>query len=209
VKWLKILMALSLMFCSISVGIFFLRLASDTKQIAQSVQQTAVQIQTTTKDVDEYMTATLNSVQGVSETAASTLNDIDNTIQNEQASIKAANQATVKAMQDLDTLVVNADASQKQVIASVQATLTAVQKTTESVLPVMDQTHKDLAALEPAINQIQPLLQQSTDTMTHVSQATADISTEIHKYVYPQPQKWYQKLWGVTKLGMHMLTYPL
>ena len=209
-NYLKALLMLSAIFCLTTLGVLFLNLSIETKTITASLLQTSATIQKTTKDVDEYATATMNSVQGVMEVTSGTLNDIDTTVENEQTSIKQANQSTVKAMQDLDILVQNADASQKTVIAAVQQTLTSVQKTTESAIPVMDQTQKDLASLQPVIVQAQEMVKQSTDTMAHISASTADIETEIHRFVFPPPQPWYKKyIWNPVKMASHVLTVPV
>jgi 50S ribosomal subunit-associated GTPase HflX len=130
-------------------------------------------------------------------------------LKEEHDTLMTANKETLQAMNDLDTLVKNLDASQKDVVANVNQTLTGVQSTVASVTPVMVQTQKDLADLEPVIAQTQALMVQATDTTTNISKTTADIATEIHKYVYPPPQKWYQKIWGPIKLGIHMLTVPI
>lgn len=202
-KWLSILLCLSLIFCATSIGIFFIHLDSSTKKITASIQQTATTVQQTTKDVDEYTTSTLNDMQGVLEVAGDTLNEIQMTVKNEQKSIQEANKETISTMQNLNTLILHLDANQDQVTLSLQQTLKSVQETTAATVPVVQQAQKDLADLEP-------ILAQANSTMTNVAASTEDIKTEIHKFVYPPPQKWYQKyLLSPLKLGLHMLTVPV
>jgi hypothetical protein len=110
----------------------------------------------------------------------------------------------------LDTLVANLDVSQKEVTANLQETLVFVQKTSQSAIPVMQQTQKDLADLEPVIQQSQELLKQTTDTMNHVSGATQDVQTEIHKFIFPPPQPWYKKyIFNPLRIVTKMITVPV
>jgi hypothetical protein len=120
-----------------------------------------------------------------------------------RADIKAANTQTLTTLGHVDELVVSFDASQKQASR-------AIQDTSAALLPVMDQTRRDLAALEPAIGQMTPLLQQTTEVASNVRNTTAALDHEVNKLVYPPPRKWYQKfLLDPLKTAAHLITIPI
>jgi hypothetical protein len=120
-----------------------------------------------------------------------------------RADIKAANTQTLTTLGHVDELVVSFDASQKQASR-------AIQDTSAALLPVMDQTRRDLAALEPAIGQMTPLLQQGTGIAGNLNKTTADVEAEVHKLVFPPPRKWWQK-WFLDplKTAAHLITIPI
>jgi hypothetical protein len=100
-------------------------------------------------------------------------------------------------------LVQSLDQTQKQAGVSIA-------ETSAALVPVMQQTREDLAQLEPAIRQVTPLLERTTDIAVNVSNATADVEHEIHKFVYPPPRKWYQKwLLDPLKTAAHLVTIPV
>lgn len=209
----KLLLIVSVVFAVVSCGIFFLRLSSDMKQITASTLKTEAAIQTTLAPLPatlQQTTAAMTDLDRTIQIAGGTLNIARDTLKKEQSTLEAANTATVKSMTDLDMLVINLDGSQKDVVKGVAQTLAAVQATTSSVIPVMEQTRANLATLQPAIVEVNALLKNTTSTMSHVDGATADIQTEIHKFVYPPPRPWYDKyIVDPIKLGARMLTIPL
>lgn len=196
--YLKTLLSLCACFLMVSAGVLLLQLRSDAVHIAASIQQTLSSAQATLGHIDEDA-KTANSVL---RTANGAINNARDILRDEKASIKQANDQTIETMDNLNKLVQNLDASQKQVVANVADTLKAVQTTTSSVAPVMQQAQKDLAALEP-------IIAQSQVAMDNVNKTTTDVAAEVHKFVYPPPQKWWQKVWGPMKLIMHMVTVPI
>jgi uncharacterized membrane protein len=189
----------------IETGLLLHRLSVDSSKITASVQATLVSVKTTADNLQATITdinRTIQSVDGV-------VHIVRVDLKEEHDTLVATNRETLQAMNDLDTLVKNLDISQKEVVVSTNQVLRAVQGSTEAVSPVLQQTQKDLADLEPVIAQTQVLMKNSSDTMGNVSASTADIAHEIHKYVYPPTQKWYQKIWGPLKLALHMITVPI
>ncbi len=206
--WLsiRIVLALSAVFLIVSTGVLMLRLSSDSKAITSSVQQALGSVQITLQHTDAAVTDARRTL----EIAGGTLNIARETLKKEQGSIQQANAATVQSMQDLDALIKNLDSNQAQITAGSVDALKSIQTATSSITPVMQQTQKDLETLQPVIEKSQELLNNSTDTMAHVSGTTQDIQTEIHKFVYPPPRKWYQKyITDPVRFGLKMLTVPL
>ena len=205
-KVLASLATASVMFLSIALGSLALELRSDAKKVTASVQQTLVASQTTIQNLNTTVTALERTVK----IAGGAINIVRDDLRDESTTLVAANKSTLQAMTDLDVLVKHADASQLQIVTSVQQTLKSVQETTAAVIPVMQATQKNLETLQPVIAQAQVLMKNSSDTMSNVSKSTADVATEIHRFVYPPPAKWYQKyIFSPAKILMHMVTVPV
>lgn len=151
-----------------------------------------------------------NTVSSGGAQLTSTLTDLHRTILiaggvlNITRDIERDNRKDLQAInaQTLQTLV-NFDASQKQASR-------AIQDTSAALLPVMDQTRRDLAALEPAIGQMTPLLQQGTGIATNLNKTTADVQFEAHKLIFPPPRPWYDKyIFDPLRIAAHVVTYSV
>ncbi len=118
--------------------------------------------------------------------AGGVLNETRDIERDNRADIAKMNSRTLTTLGHVDNLVQSFDRTQKS------AGL-AIEQTTAALVPVIQQTQKDVADLEPAIQQVTPLLMRSTDIAVNLSNATADVQHEIHKLVYPPPRKWWQK----------------
>jgi len=152
--WLsiKLLLYFSATFCLLAFGSLALRLASDSRLITASVQQTLGETQVTLKQTDSAVT----DLRRTLEVAGGTLNIARDTLRNEQASIKEANAQTIATMRGLDELVQNsnhlvtsANASQQQVVADTHATMVAIQSTVAQTSTVIDSINK--TATDPSI----------------------------------------------------------
>lgn len=68
----------------------------------------------------------------------------------------------------------------------------------------------DLAALKPSIDRMPQLMDKTTGIAGNLDSSTADIATEIHRFVYPPPRKWYQKyVEDPLKMGLRIITISL
>jgi hypothetical protein len=159
----------------------------------------------------------LNAIHGSAKQINGMITDIDRTVQiaggvlnitrqierDNRTDLQASNTQTLSTLKHVDGLVVSFDASQKQAAQSIE-------QTTAALIPVMWQTQRDLAALEPSIQQSTPLLAQATAVTSNANKITADMATEIHKFVYPPPRKWYQKyIFDPVKTMIHLITIPI
>ena len=153
--------------------------------------------------VVDHLDGVLTDIGRDAQIAGGVLNVTRQIERDNRKDIQAANAQTLTTLQHVDGLVVSFDASQKQASR-------AIQDTSAALLPVMDQTRRDLAALEPAIGQMTPLLQQSTEIAGNLNKTTADVEAEVHKLVFPPPRKWWQK-WFLDplKTAAHLITIPI
>lgn len=203
---LKISLEISAVFMMLSAGALLLQLRSESIKVTASLQSTLSKTQVVLNHLDEDVT-TANSVL---RTANGAINNARDILRDEKASIKEANDQTIETMDNLDKLVQSLDVSQKEIATNVADTLKTIQATTASVAPVMNQAQRDLADLEPVIEQTRVTMQNTADTMAHVSGVTADVQAEVHKLVYPPPQKWYQKyILSPMKIGLKLFTIPI
>lgn len=195
----KSTIAVSAIFALTAIGI----LACETVVFLHhtEVEETAIALQT--RLVIGHLNATLTDLDRTVQIAGGAINEARQIERDNRKEIGQVNQQTVATLQHLDALIVSIDATQKTAGESIASTSSAIG-------PVMEQTRKDLADLEPAIQQVDPLLLRLTDVAVNLSNSTADVAHEIHKFVYPPPRKWYQKyILDPTKFVAHMLTIPL
>lgn len=198
-NYLKGLVYICAMFLMVSAGMLLLQLRSESLKITASVQQTLGSTQVVLGHIDEDAT----TARTVLRTANGAINNARDILRDEKASIKEANDQTIETMDNLDKLVKSLDVSQKEIVENVADTLKTVQTTTSSVVPVMNQAQKDLASLEPVI-------EETRIAMDNVSKTSTDVQTEVHKLVYPPPAPWYKKyIFSPAKILMHMVTVPI
>ena len=149
------------------------------------------------------LTSTLTDIRRTVEIAGGVLNVTRQIERDNRKDIQAANAQTLTTLQHVDGLVVSFDASQKQASR-------AIQDTSAALLPVMDQTRRDLAALEPAIGQITPLLQQSTEIAGNLNKTTADVQFEAHKLIFPPPRPWWDRyIFDPLRIAAHVVTFSV
>ena len=130
--------------------------------------------------------------------------------------IATAQQGEKHQLAQLDALIVQAqttvqgiDASQKTVASDLDVTLHQTTQTIQDLQPLAAQLTATTKSLQDTIQLTQPILKNSNDILGHVNGISADAQTEVHNLVYPPPKPWYEKVWGVTKLALRMLTIPL
>lgn len=90
--------------------------------------------------------------------------------------------------------------------------LTAMQGATEAVHSATDSLTLDFDSLHARIDdpRIDEILGNLQSTSFEIAGTTADVHTEIHKFVFPPPRKWYEKyILDPLKFGAKMLTVPL
>ena len=168
-------------------------------QVRENIDNTSVYVQKSLAHVD----ATVTDLDRTVQIAGGAINEARQIERDNRGELAAVNRATLSTLQHVDSLVVSFDTSQHQ--ASV-----AIQQTSAALVPVIAQTESDLRELQPAIAQMMPLLQHSTDVAANVSSATADVAHEIHKLIYPPPRKWWQRyLLDPLKTAAHLITIPL
>jgi ABC-type transporter Mla subunit MlaD len=173
-----------------------------TQQLQSSVQPLQATIQSTNKVVSN-LDATITDTRRVILIAGGTLNIVRDTMRKEQSSTEAAIRSSQALVDNSNKLVSTADDTLKQLTISVNHSL-------EPLPLLLQQTQADLKDLEPTITELTPLAKNTSDAMEHVSGITADTQHEIHKFVYPPPQPWYDKyIINPAKIVLHMLTIPL
>jgi hypothetical protein len=117
-----------------------------------------------------------------------------------------------KTLPDVDTIVEDSDHALKALTLDAHDELTAMQGATEAVHSATDSLTLDFDGLHDRIDdpRIDSILGNVQSTTFELAGTTADIHTEIHKFVYPPPRKWYEKfILDPLKLGAKMLTIPL
>jgi hypothetical protein len=117
-----------------------------------------------------------------------------------------------KTLPELDTIVTDSDNALKALTLDTHDELLAMQGATEAVHSATDSLTLDFDDLHSRIDdpRIDSILGNVQSTTFELAGTTADIHTEIHKFVYPPPRKWWQT-WIVdpVKIGAKMLTIPL
>lgn len=179
-RFLKILIALSVIFCSVSVGVFFLKLTSYTKSVADSIQSTAQISQITLQQTN----ATMSDLRRTVQIAGGTLNVVRDTLRDEKTSIQAVNQKTIETMDNLNQLAVDLTKN--------------LNTTAESIPPVMAQTQETVAQIGSAVQelqvletQLQPTIQNINTTSANLAESSKAVNQMVQNAVKPQP--WYRK----------------
>ena len=189
-----------------SASLAFAAIAFCALQIAFLVRQTQaseIELQKTAGAVLAHMDATVTDLDRTVQIAGGAIGEARKIERDNRSEIAAVNHQTVLTMQHVNELIQSIDASQKQAASSIA-------QTSGSMVPVIQQAQRDLADLQPAIQQVTPLLQRTTDIAVNLSNTTADVQHEIHKFVYPPPRKWYQKYFlDPAKTLAHLVTIPV
>ena len=196
---------------------FYLSVAVSAIVALTAISVCAVEAAMFLRDARESLAVTSQNTQSVLLHMENTVRDFDRTVQiaggaintarqierDNRLEIAAVNRETLDTLKNVNGLVVSLDATQKQAGASIA-------ETSAALAPVIEQSARDLAELQPAIHQVTPLLERTTDVAANLSNATADVQHEIHKLVYPPPRKWYQK-WFLDPLrtAAHLFTIPI
>ena len=191
---LKLLKALSAVFAFGCVGIFFLQLSSDVKNITVSTQQMATATQQTLGSVQKAVgplqqtvdatNAAMVDLRRVILIAGGTLNIARDTLRREQSSIQEANQQTISTMKGVNKLVDNVDVSQKEMADNVSKTL-------QSIQPVMSQTQQTLATTQETIAATKPMIENLNGMTGNLNKMSAQVETVVSNGTKPQP--WYKK----------------
>jgi len=172
---------------------------SSTKSAVDDLDKAVNNLDKTVSTLD----ATIVDVRRTVLIAGGTLNIVRDTMRDEKESAEAAVESSHALVKNSTILVNTANASLLSLTESVNKALGPVP-------PLLDQTRENLLLLEATEEQLTPLAKNTSDTMEHVSGITADTQYEIHKFVYPPPQPWYDKyIINPAKIIFHMLTIPL
>ena len=194
---LLVAVAVSAVFALAAIGAFAVEgflLASDARALIQQVRD---------QKILQHADGAVTDLGRAAREAGGVLDTTRDIERDNRKDIKAVNLQTLVTLSHVDALVLSFDASQKQAAA-------AIEQTSAALVPVMQQTQQNLRALQPAINQVAPLLQRSTDIAVNLSNATADVEHEIHKLVYPPPRKWWQKYFlDPLRVAAHLVTIPV
>jgi hypothetical protein len=175
-------------FCAVELSLVFRAARAQELGIAQTIV---------------HLDATITDLDRTVQIAGGTLDQARKIERDNRHEIAQVNEQTLATLQHVDALVQSFDVTQKQAGASIS-------QTSAALVPVIEQTRKDLAQLEPAIRQVEPLLMRTTDIAVNVSNATADVEHEIHKLVYPPPRKWYEKYFlDPLRTAAHLVTIPI
>lgn len=210
---LKLLIAVSVVFCMASLGIFFLQLRSDTKNVSN---QTVTTLQAIQSDVDkevprlnqtlDNLDSTVTDLRRTIQIAGGTLNIARDTLRKSQET----NLEILKSVQELTAQGAPVLQQTQDTMASAQKTVEETQKTIEEFQPVLQQTQTTLTDLDIETKKLQPAADSLSVTMGHIDGITQDVQTEIHKFVHPPPKPWYSKyIIDPLKIGLKMLTIPL
>ena len=200
----------SVMFLFICLGIAILRISSDVNKISTSTQQTLAQVQASLQGIQK-------DVDNIQVMANATLFQAEEVLHHSDILIATENQAQKQqlarvngVLDQLQVTVKNVDDSQKVITASATKALDTLPGVTKQLQATLVSTQANLDDLQVTVKQSQVLMKNSSDTMEHVSGITADMQTEVHKFVYPPPSPWYQRyVLGPIKLGIRMVTIPI
>lgn len=210
---LKLLIAVSVIFCVTSLGIFFLQLRSDTKKVSTQAVTTLQLVQTQVQTEVPRLNQTLNNVDATVTDLRRTIEIAGGTLNIARDTLKKSQQTNLATLQSIQQLVAQGQPVLKQTqdtMLSAQHTMEETQKTIADIQPVLKETQSTLSQLGIVTQKLQPAADSLSGTMAHIDGITQDAQTEIHKFVYPPPQPWYDKyIINPVKLGMRMLTIPL
>jgi hypothetical protein len=195
VRILRIMVAATASFALAAIGVCAIecvKLVRDLRQQSALAAHTLQHVDATVTDLDRTV-----------QIAGGAINEARRIERDNRAQIAQVNQQTLATLQHVDALVVSFDQSQQQ--AS-----TAISNSSAALVPVMARAAEDLKEMQPVIHAVQPLLMRTTDVAANLSNATADVEHEIHKLVYPQPRKWYQKYFlDPIRTAAHLVTIPV
>src|SRR5271165_106226 len=195
-KYLRGLVAVSAVFALTAIGMCAVELLLAVRAARENVASTSVYVQKTLTHLD----ATVTDLDRTVQIAGGAINEARRIERDNRGELAAVNHATLATLQHVDSLVVSFDESQAQ-------TSLAIQRSSAGLVPVISEAEADLSELRPAIAQMTPLLQRSTEVAANLGAATADVEHEIHKFVYPPPRKWYQRyLLDPLKTAAHLIT---
>lgn len=198
-KYLKDIVAVSAIFALAAIGVLAIEATRTLQDARNIIDASFAHMQLILTRVD----ATVTDLDRTVQIAGGAINEARRIERDNREEIAAVNTQSLATLQHVDGLVMSVDASQAQAAHAIADVSTAL-------VPVMAQTERDLRALEPAIQQVTPLLLQSTAVAANLSASTADVEHEIHKLVYPPPRKWYQRyILDPLRTAVHLVTIPI
>lgn len=209
-RYLKVMVAVSAIFALAAIGVCGVEMFLVVREARNAVLGAAPQVKAQAAQIAGQAQLVLGSADASLRTLNKTLRTTNDAInqardieRDNRADIKEINAQTVMSLEKFNALLVSVDASQKQAAG-------AIAQSSAALAPVMLQAETDLRELQPAIQQITPLLMRSTDIAVNLSNTTADVEREVHSLVYPPPRKWWQRyIVDPLKIGMHLVTIPL
>lgn len=180
--------------CAVSFLCF--RLAVEAHRITGDIHTTAISIQRTAASTQ----TTMADARRLLQIAGGTLNVARDTMRDEQKNVKAEADAVLLTTDNINNLVIQ-----------LSQTAAKADETLSSVPPLMSTANETIAKMGATMDGVNQVITGPVQsTMKHVDGATADVQTEIHRFVYPPPRPWWEKyIIDPAKIAGHVLTYSV
>ena len=199
-KLLKDLLGVAGVVALMALTVLLVALTQDADKLTVSTQAVMTNTTGTLAKVD----ATITDARRVLLIAGGTLNIARDTMRDQQKTVKAESQAILDTTRNVNAAVRHIDANSATAFNQLGVSLQGLTPVMAAATETLTKTGKTVDSLNAVVNG--PVM----GTLTNVQGVTADVQTEVHRFVYPPPRKWYQKyIIDPAKIAGHLLTYSV
>lgn len=191
---LKLLIAVSVIFTVVSVGMFFLQLSSGTKKVTAQTITTLKSVQSDVTDLKVMTNATLYQIGDVSHETADMVRMEKSYVSQESKQLVRANEQLNRTLSQLQIVLQHIDQNTQASLAPLPELLDQTRDTLLAAQHATEESQKTIAKVGETVDKIKPVVDNLNGTTAHIDSISASLDRVVQSATQPKP--WYKQVIG-------------